>query len=83
MKRSDSLQELVTGFRQGLARKTGDLVGAGKLTEAQSALEELEFKLRVAEMALQFYADMPDTKKFLLDAALPPELKALLKKGRP
>jgi hypothetical protein len=80
MKRSEMLIEMVNGLKQGVAANFGTLSAQGKLTEARAAVEELDHKLRLAEMVQQFYDDLPDTKKMMINAALPAELKALLQK---
>lgn len=81
-KRSEALQNMVTGLEQGLTTKAPALVEAGKLQEARAAIEELKHKLTLAEMVQQFYNDLPTAKAVMVDTVLPPELKALLKKGK-
>lgn len=80
MKRSEMLTEMLTGLRQGVAQNFGTLSAQGKLTEARAAVDELDHKLKLAEMMQQFYNDLPETKKMMINAALPSELKALLQK---
>jgi hypothetical protein len=82
MKRSEALQNMVTGLEQGLTQRTDELAGGGKLQEALAAIAELKHKLTLAEMVQQFYNELPTAKAMMVDTVLPPELKALLKKGK-
>ncbi len=79
-KRSDMLTQMITGLKSGVTQNIPQLTAAGQVTEARAALDELDHKLRLAEMVQQFYDDMPDTKKLMINAALPPALKELLQK---
>jgi hypothetical protein len=80
-KRSEALTNMVVGLEQGLTKRTDELAGAGKLKEALAAIEELKFKLTLAETVLTFYGELPTAKAMMVDTVLPPELKAMLKKG--
>jgi hypothetical protein len=78
--RSEALRNMITGLEQGAASQAHEPVG---LAAVRAAIEELKYKLTLAELVARFYGELPVGKRLMVDAVLPAELKALLAKGKP
>lgn len=82
--RSEALKQMIQALEQGLAQQEKSVKAPGAaaaLKASKDAIEELKHKLTLAETVTKFYGELPMGRRLMVDAVLPPELKALLTKG--